>query len=369
MYQQYFSGSPDGTPINLDDMSQELELKHRMMEPARDTFLNVQGIVWGLLKFECFARFKVSDMYHGKLTKQEEADLKEDSTVVLLDEFLEIRKQEKKGKLKAPKMPTNEKELDLDDNLYDQPDIEEMFEDEDLMLAFREYLYHTHVQENLAFWLETELYRRIDDSEERGRRANEIVDKFCRDDSPYIINCEESLLSKIIKEVQKKPLPNTFRAAQKMTWRGLKNEWFPQFCVSEMYKEFDRTYFVLFSWLVSGLRPNRRLANLFPIFFLPFSVLLVHFVFHFCVWHLGGPGRIASPPLSRPQFFHSAAPLTPMDLNPSLPTPHWLRSCCFLHLVLFHHLLTPPCLLLYVPIQYYLIAPTLSSIGSSLGLS
>lgn len=241
MYQQYFSGSPDGTPINLDDMSQELELKHRMLEPARDTFLNVQGIVWGLLKFECFARFKTSDMYHGKLTKQEETDLNSDSTVELLDQFLEIRKQEKKGKLKAPKMPVSEKELDLDDNLYDQPDIEEMFEDEDLMLAFREYLYATHIQENLAFWLETELYRRIDDSDERARRAQEIVDKFCKSDSPYIINCEESLLNKIIKEVQKRPLPNTFRAAQKMTWRGLKNEWFPQFCVSDMYKLFDST--------------------------------------------------------------------------------------------------------------------------------
>ena len=241
IYQVYFSGSPEGTPINLDDMSQELELKKRMEVPARDTFLSVQGIVWGLLKFECFARFKLSAGYTTKLTKQEELAMKDDPTIVLLDQFLDIRKREKKGKLKAPPMPNPDKELNLDDNLYDQPDIEEIFEDSDLMLAFREYLYQTHIQENLVFWLETELYRRIDDSQERLHRAQEIVDKFCKEDSPYIINCEESLLSKMITS-SKKPTPSTFRAAQKMTWRGLKNEWFPQFCVSELYKAFDSTF-------------------------------------------------------------------------------------------------------------------------------
>lgn len=250
IYQIYFAGSPEGTPINLDDMSQELELKKRMAAPARDAFLNVQGIVWGLLKFECFARFKLSPTYNAKLSKQEEAALKDDSTIVLLDQFLAIRKDTKKGKTKIPKMPTNEKDLNLDDNLYDQPDIEEIFDDLDLLLAFREYLYHTHIQENLVFWLETELYRRIDDPDERAQRSQEIVDKFCKEDSPYVINCEESLLSKIITSV-KKPTPSLFRAAQKMTWRGLKNEWFPQFCVSELYKSFDSTFSNISSFSIS----------------------------------------------------------------------------------------------------------------------
>lgn len=240
MYQVYFSGSPEGTPINLDDMSQELELKKRMETPARDTFLNVQGIVWGLLKFECFARFKLSPLYGAKLTKQDELALKDDATVQLLDEFLDIRRRERKGKLKAPAMPVYEKELNLDENLYDQPDIEEIFDDEELMLAFREYLYQTRVQESLAFWLEAELFRRIDDGEQRVQRAQLIIQKFCLGDSPYVINCEESILSKIIAASQK-PSPATFRLAQKMIWRGLKNEWFPQFCTSELYKEFDST--------------------------------------------------------------------------------------------------------------------------------
>lgn len=34
------------------------------------------------------------------------------------------------------------------------PEIEKIFEDEYLLLAFREYLYVTHSQENLSFWLE-----------------------------------------------------------------------------------------------------------------------------------------------------------------------------------------------------------------------
>lgn len=240
IYAVYFSGSPEGTPINLDDMSQELDLKKKMATPARDTFISVQGIVWGLLKFECFARFKLSPTYNAKPTKQEELSMKDDYTIQMLDQFFVIRKDQKKGKTKSPKMPTREKDLNLEDNLYDQPDIEEIFDDADLMLAFREYLYQTHIQENLVFWLEAELYRRIDESDERAQRAQEIVQKFCKDDSPYVINCEESLLTKMITSA-KKPTPSTFRAAQKMTWRGLKNEWFPQFCVSELYKAFDST--------------------------------------------------------------------------------------------------------------------------------
>lgn len=241
IYQTYFSGSPEGTPINLDDMSQELELKKKMAAPDRGTFQSVQGIVWGLLKFECFARFKLSPTFGTKPTKQEEQKYKDDYTIQLLDQFLTIRKDQKKGKTKAPKMPPTEKELNLDENLYDQPDIEEIFEDQDLMLAFREYLYQTHIPENLVFWLETELYRRIDDTEERAQRAQEIVDKFCLPNSQYVINCDEALLEKMISGA-KKPTPGLFRSAQKMTWRGLKNEWFPQFCTSDLYKQFDSTY-------------------------------------------------------------------------------------------------------------------------------
>ncbi len=42
-----------------------------MKKPSKDTFSNVQNAIWGLLKFECFPRFKSSPFFTTPLNKKQ----------------------------------------------------------------------------------------------------------------------------------------------------------------------------------------------------------------------------------------------------------------------------------------------------------
>jgi hypothetical protein len=81
-----------------------------------------------------------------------------------------------------------------------------------------------------------ELYRHTEDTEKRKARAQEMYTKFCTSESPQALNIEGSLRNTINKGIESVSIA-AFREAQKMTWKVLKNEWFPEFCASELFQE------------------------------------------------------------------------------------------------------------------------------------
>jgi hypothetical protein len=46
-------------------------VKNRIKSPDREIFQETQNVIWGLLKFECFPRFKLSPFFNGHLTKKQ----------------------------------------------------------------------------------------------------------------------------------------------------------------------------------------------------------------------------------------------------------------------------------------------------------
>lgn len=124
------------------------------------------------------------------------------------------------------------------DRLYDLPDIEEIFEDDSMFLAFREYLYRRFANENLTFWIETELFRHLPTEPERKKRSKEIWDKFCMPESPMPVNIDFNA-RKLIQGGLPSSGAGIFREAERVTWKVLKNEWFPEFCASDVFHELN----------------------------------------------------------------------------------------------------------------------------------
>lgn len=240
IYTKYFGDNPE-SPLNVDDPTIEDEVRKRMEKPGKDTFLRAQSLVWGLLKFECFARFKTSPQWSTPLNKKQKSDLKKSRIGTLINDWVAYyKKARKKGldlHIGEGAEPTPAK-APLVDRLYDLPDIEEIFEDESMFLAFREYLYRQFANENLTFWIETELYRHLPTESERKARGKEIWDKFCTPESPMPVNIDFNA-RKAIQNALASSGPNIYRDAERVTWKVLKNEWFPEFCASDVFHELN----------------------------------------------------------------------------------------------------------------------------------
>jgi len=60
MYEKYFAADCK-TPVNIEDASQEEEVKKRLQTGSvnAELFVKLQNTVWGLMKFDCYPRFKV----------------------------------------------------------------------------------------------------------------------------------------------------------------------------------------------------------------------------------------------------------------------------------------------------------------------
>lgn len=252
IYDKYFKQDSNFC-VNLDDRKTLEALTTQLKKPHTAMFANAQNRIWGLLKLDSYPRFRLSELYNNlcenstpKPSKEKKEELKRSKTIGNIDIFIKrIKDQKKKTGIgfQPPKelvtqSPTLDAEESESENLYDQPEVEEILDDEELLLAFREFLYTTYANENLAFWIETEIFRHISDHDEMVKRCSEIFEKFCKPDSPQAINLDWNTQI-LVKEAVKTPASLTFRRAQLEIWKVLKNEWFPEFCVSQVYKDLE----------------------------------------------------------------------------------------------------------------------------------
>mmetsp|Transcript_25198 Transcript_25198/g.28024 ORF Transcript_25198/g.28024 Transcript_25198/m.28024 type:complete len:454 (-) Transcript_25198:68-1429(-) len=237
--------------VNVDNKDVVEAIKTNLDTGDEGLFTLAQNRIWGLLKLESYPRFlRNCEPFHfyvkcnavPKLTKERRDELKRSNTVTNINEFLKKLKENKRKGIvfkpaaivEAPKEKSEEDE----ENLYDQPDVEEILDDRELLLAFREFLYTTYANENLAFWLEAELYRQIKSKKELKSRCKEIYDKFCKPESLQAINLDWSTQNRLASDV-KTFSSKTFEVAQQEIWKVLKNEWFPEFCLSQHFKDLE----------------------------------------------------------------------------------------------------------------------------------
>jgi len=234
IYDRYLG--PNSLEINSDDDALLAELDEKIKAPTRTTFMLIQNAIWGLIKLDSFPKFKDAVNSNPDILKMKPKELKEISTkyattIELLDRFLAFNKEHPiEGGFKPNILPDDFYEEHLHTVL---PTIDEVWRDKDLFLAFREFLYQQFAHENLAFYLEAAHYETVP-ADQRGKRAQEIYDKFVGPDAPKPINLDGNLISSLSKQIPT-PNENTFVKIKDRIYKVLVNEWFPDFIVSPLY--------------------------------------------------------------------------------------------------------------------------------------
>jgi len=192
--------------LNLDEPLVVEELKEKLKLPDRTLFMQSQNAIWALLKYECFPKFKV-DYGKSMVSKLSPKLLKqiiksEPEAVDLYDKFLTltIATVEHIDEFKPTTLPNDDYDEHMHQNL---PSINEVWLDRDLMLAFREYLYQQHANDNLSFYLSTVLFEFITPDEELQKKAEDIFETYVSPDSPNIVNLDFESISKIEKKFEK----------------------------------------------------------------------------------------------------------------------------------------------------------------------
>jgi len=237
LYGKYFG--PNGTGLNVEEEHLLYELGQKVKRPDRTIFMLVQNAIWGLLKLECFPRFRAQEGLDNKIKKKKlKALLKLEKGKVLVelyDKFYELNTTfptTENGIFRATVLPNDAYAEHLHTTL---PDIDELWKDRDLMLAFREYLYQQFAHENLSFFLEAANFENLSDTKEIEQRAQQIFDKFVGPNASTPINLDFVLVEKLKKSL-KKPTNQTFVFVKDKIWKVLTNEWFPDFVVSDLYR-------------------------------------------------------------------------------------------------------------------------------------
>jgi len=215
------------------------ELESKVKRPDRTIFMLVQNGIWGLLKLECFPRFKALEGVEDKINKKKLKAIQKKPIVLevieLLDKFLSLNEQypttDENGIFRPTVLPNDAYREHLHTTL---PDIDELFKDRDLFLAFREYLYQQLAHENLSFYVEAANFESLTNEPEIAKRAKEIFDKFIGPQAAQPINLDFLVVERLKKNLAK-PTNQSYKTVTEKIWKVLTNEWFPDFVVSPLY--------------------------------------------------------------------------------------------------------------------------------------
>jgi len=236
IYDSYFGEK--GVGINVEEEHLVAELESKVKRPDRTIFMLVQNGIWGLLKLECFPRFKTLDGLEEKVNKKKLKNASKNSKVqeviTLLDQFLKLNEEfptDENGVFRPTVLPNDAYREHLHTTL---PDIDELFKDRDLFLAFREYLYQQLAHENLSFYVEAVNFETLTDEQEIAVRAKQIFEKFIGPQAVQPINLEFMTVERLKKNLAK-PNNQAFKTVTEKIWKVLTNEWFPDFVVSPLY--------------------------------------------------------------------------------------------------------------------------------------
>eukprot|EP01127_Copromyxa_protea_P007180 TRINITY_DN17096_c0_g1_i1.p1 TRINITY_DN17096_c0_g1~~TRINITY_DN17096_c0_g1_i1.p1 ORF type:complete len:337 (-),score=32.12 TRINITY_DN17096_c0_g1_i1:6-950(-) len=231
IYERYLG--PNSPGINIDDPGLKKGMLERVSCPTRSTFILIQNSIWGLLKLDMFPRFKETQGWNEPLRSKAAKVLaaRYTATADLYDTFRQLNEKHPiVGGFKPNVIPEDFYEEHMHTII---PDIDELWRDKDLFLAFREYLYQQIAHEHLSFYLEAAQYEMVP-AEKRDQRAKEIFDKFISQDAPVMVNLDYNQVSEIARAIAN-PSETTFTKIKEKVFKILENEWFPDFVTSPLY--------------------------------------------------------------------------------------------------------------------------------------
>jgi len=203
LYESYFG---EECALNIDDNVLVDDLKVRMNLCDRTVFVNVQNAVWSLIKLESFPKFR-AEIGKNMNQKPKNKALKtlrtnEGYTLGLYERFYLVTIENLHDPLLFNPFVLPNDEYEDHTNL-NPPPMDELWNDEDMMLAFREYLYQQFANENLSFYLEAVRFYYLCPDDEITTKAREIFDTYIRQDAETPLNLDYSIYSNIEKEMEK----------------------------------------------------------------------------------------------------------------------------------------------------------------------
>jgi len=123
-------------------------------------------------------------------------------------------------------------------NSGNKPNFVRVLEDASSGKAFWDFLHERHCGENLAFWLEVEEYRRLDNrSESQRERSLQIIRKYFEHGSSYEINIDDDVRQRVTGRVlHGEVTQDTFNIAQEVVFQLLEFDCYPKFVRAEPTK-------------------------------------------------------------------------------------------------------------------------------------
>ncbi|KAG9351060.1 hypothetical protein JZ751_024950, partial [Albula glossodonta] len=104
------------------------------------------------------------------------------------------------------------------------------------MSAFRAFLMAEFSEENIAFYLACEEYRRTKSSTKLQAKANSIYKEFIDDDAPKEVNIDHETRG-ITKSNLEKPTSSCFDLAQHKIYTLMEKDSYPRFLRSAAYQD------------------------------------------------------------------------------------------------------------------------------------
>ncbi|KAK3095243.1 hypothetical protein FSP39_012078 [Pinctada imbricata] len=105
------------------------------------------------------------------------------------------------------------------------------------LTVFTEFLKKEFSQENIVFWRAVEQYKQINDVDKRKAKAKEIFNTYISVKAADPINIEQTARQQVEKQLDS-PSSNAFDRAQQEIFKLMKQDSYPRFIKSELYKSY-----------------------------------------------------------------------------------------------------------------------------------
>eukprot|EP01130_Rhizamoeba_saxonica_P003745 TRINITY_DN1554_c0_g1_i2.p1 TRINITY_DN1554_c0_g1~~TRINITY_DN1554_c0_g1_i2.p1 ORF type:complete len:285 (-),score=51.83 TRINITY_DN1554_c0_g1_i2:73-927(-) len=243
IYNSYFSklaSEPIVIPSNrAKDLTNNIHL------PTLDTFIHVQTYIWNTLCNEWFPKFvsdvgkninkRVMKVLMSTMTKFDE------KTMRLINEFIGIYKVEYPNDFRfIPNiMPTDEISVRLRDEMNNLPVIDDLWEDDEMMLSFREYLYRNVSNDILSFFMEALNYKAMTKPQDLDMLGSYIYSCFIDEQNEFSrISMDPQTFETINRARERNGFtPEIYDGMIEKAKILLRDKWFPEFVISEVYRK------------------------------------------------------------------------------------------------------------------------------------
>jgi len=209
--------------------------------------MDVQNVIWGLLKLESFPKFRAET---GKSMKNKvptktirELTDEERYPLDIYEIFLSNNNM-----YSIPSEPFRPLVIP-DDKDYNQhthinlPPFKELWIDRDMMLAFRHFLYEKSTYENLSFYLHCEVFK-ISPEDQLTAMAQEIYDAYLAQNAKTPLNIDY-LLNEQLNRERNNPHKRMYDVISDRIYKVLELEWYPVFITSDTYKSLNEETLVI----------------------------------------------------------------------------------------------------------------------------